>query len=318
MIVNLQEKLKEAMVAVLTAWNGAMTSVKTTLAEWVTVIPSTTSANNYHWVELLVQIRKKIGPRVIGNLRAQKWTVENEEYEGTYGIRRTDLEDDNLGLLAPQAQNLYGVAQNHWESLAFQAELDGFSKACYDGQFFIDTDHPALTDDGTTVSNHGTAAFDDQGVALKEAVETFWSITGPSGEVLDLEPYEVHVGPSNYWKALALYEKSSKPGGAGEDNELKGRYKPRINPKFVGAYAAYWTVLARFRGTNLGPIVVQQRLQPELATTMINQSGGNDLGIPSEDYQMFNSGDVLIGSRQRGAATFTFWALEYGSDGSVA
>ena len=315
MTLNFEEKLRAAQEGISTAWNNLMATVKSRVSEWCLEIPSTSSANTYKWVNLLVAIREWIGPRVMGNLQAQDWTIKNKDYEGSFPLDKNDIDDDNLGLLMPNTQSLFGAAQNHWESLAFQALLDGFTKVCYDGQLFFDTDHPSLTADGTTVSNKGTAAFEYE--ALKDAwYNSFGNIIGPTGEALDIEPYEVQVGPSNWAKANDYYNKQFKPGGAGEDNELKGIAKPRKNPKFVGAYANYWVVLARIRGNSLTPVVVQVRKQPEITSTLIK--GSNDLGIPAEDQGTFETREVRFGTHQRGAATFTWWILGYGSDGSVA
>ncbi|MES8537220.1 Mu-like prophage major head subunit gpT family protein, partial [Cutibacterium acnes] len=44
----------------------------------------------------------------------------------------------------------------HPNQLVFELLKDGFSTACYDGQYFFDTDHPVLDEAGKTVSVSNT------------------------------------------------------------------------------------------------------------------------------------------------------------------
>ena len=74
------------------------------------------------------------------------------------GVKRTDIEDDNLGIYTPLMQEMGRAAGVHPDELVFALLKLGHSSLCYDGQFFFDTDHPVFPNvDGTgtpaTISN---------------------------------------------------------------------------------------------------------------------------------------------------------------------
>ncbi len=67
---------------------------------------------------------------------------------------------DRLGIFKPMFAEMGQAARRHPEELVFGLLASGFSTACYDGQFFFDTDHPVTDADGavTQVSNFGGGA----------------------------------------------------------------------------------------------------------------------------------------------------------------
>ena len=70
---------------------------------------------------------------------------------------RNDIEDDQIGVYAPMIQGLAWAARQHPDLLVFALLKAGFATACYDGQYFFDTDHPL---GGASVSNSGGGAGD--------------------------------------------------------------------------------------------------------------------------------------------------------------
>ena len=66
-----------------------------------TTVPSSSRSNTYGWMKRLSGMRKWLGPRLIKNLSAHSYALENEPYEDTVGVDRDDIEDDNLGTYSP-------------------------------------------------------------------------------------------------------------------------------------------------------------------------------------------------------------------------
>lgn len=119
-----------------------------------TLIQSTTASNTYGWLGKFPALREWVGDRVINDMAAHAYTIANKTYEGTVGVDRDDIEDDNVGIYSPVFQEMGRAAEVQPEELIFNLLAAGASTLCYDGQYFFDTDHPVYPNaDGT-----GTAA----------------------------------------------------------------------------------------------------------------------------------------------------------------
>ncbi len=123
-----------------------------------TLIPSTTSSNTYGWLGDFPQLREWVGARVIRDMKASGYSIENKLYEATLGVQRTQIEDDQYGHFGPVAMSMGQEAAQHPDRLVQAVVNAAGASTCYDGQYFFDTDHPVYANvDGTgavtTVSN---------------------------------------------------------------------------------------------------------------------------------------------------------------------
>lgn len=114
-------------------------------------IPSTTAQNNYSWLGDMPKMREWMGDRVVKQLGGADYTIKNREFELTIGVKKTDIEDDNIGFYSPMIQDMGRSAAIHPDELVFQTLANGFAQNGYDGQNFFDTDHP-VGPDGKEVS----------------------------------------------------------------------------------------------------------------------------------------------------------------------
>ncbi len=104
-------------------------------------------------------MREWIGDRVINELKDSGYMIANKDFEDNFGVKRTDYEDDNLGLLPVKAMQLAQEAAELPDDLVYKALREGFTNTCHDNQNFFDTDHPVYekhdgTGTVTTVSNY--------------------------------------------------------------------------------------------------------------------------------------------------------------------
>ncbi len=130
-----------------------------------TLVPSGSTSNTYGWLGDFPALREWIGDRVVRDMKAQGYTLDNKLYESTVGVKRTDIEDDNFGHYKPLAANMGHAAAEHPDLLLSQLIQAAQSTACYDGQNFLDTDHPVFPNvDGTgaaqTVANFKSGGGD--------------------------------------------------------------------------------------------------------------------------------------------------------------
>lgn len=141
-----------------TIFQASLRDTPTHWAKIATLVPSSTSSNTYGWLGQFPKLREWVGSRVVKDMAASGYSLTNKLYEGTVGVARTDIEDDNIGIYTPMMQEVGRATATHPDELVFALLAAGHSTLCYDGQNFFDTDHPVYPNvDGTgtaaTVSN---------------------------------------------------------------------------------------------------------------------------------------------------------------------
>ncbi|MGV6839990.1 MAG: Mu-like prophage major head subunit gpT family protein [Planktomarina sp.] len=130
-----------------------------------TVIPSSTRSNTYGWLGDFPEMREWIGDRVIKDMETHSYSITNKTFETTVGVKKTDIEDDNLGVYTHRFGAMAQRAAQQPDKLVFNLLKKGHETLCFDGQNFFDADHPAFDSTGqaVTVSNvdssGGTAPY---------------------------------------------------------------------------------------------------------------------------------------------------------------
>lgn len=148
---NLQALYQGYNTVFQNAFDGAPTSWERVAMQ----VPSSTSQEVYPWLGQTTKFREWLGDRVIQNLTAHDFTIRNKPWENTVGVDRDAISDDTYGVYSPMMAQLGLDAKQHPDELVFGLLSGGFSKTCYDGQYFFDSDHPVIQADGTigSVSN---------------------------------------------------------------------------------------------------------------------------------------------------------------------
>lgn len=123
-----------------------------------TLMPSANASTTYGWLGQFPKLREWVGQRSVKSMQEHGYSLTNKLYESTVGVKRTDIEDDNLGIYTPLFEEMGYAAATHPDELVFSLLGKGLSTLCYDGQNFFDTDHPVYpevdgTGDAVTVSN---------------------------------------------------------------------------------------------------------------------------------------------------------------------
>jgi phage major head subunit gpT-like protein len=154
MIIN-QASLQAVYKGFSAIFNEAFSNVKTSFEKLAMVVPSAVREETYAWLGAFPRMREWVGERQIKNLTLQSYTIKNKDWEATIEVDRNDIEDDAIGVYRPIVAEMGRTAAVHPDELVAGLLTDGFSKTCYDGQYFFDTDHPV---GGSTVSNHGGGA----------------------------------------------------------------------------------------------------------------------------------------------------------------
>ena len=113
--------------------------------EWsrlATLVPSSTDSEDYGWLGQVPRLREWIGDRHVKNISRHGYSIKNKDFETTIGVKRTHIEDDNLGIYAPLFEELAIAAQEWPDELVYALLKAGHTELCYDGKPFFATDHP--------------------------------------------------------------------------------------------------------------------------------------------------------------------------------
>lgn len=152
MKVITQSGLETAGVAFNAAYQRGFGRAESQYRSIATTIPSTTARNEYGWLGKFPGMRKWVGDRVVEQFKAQKYQIENEDFELTIPVDRNDFMDDNLGMYGALFESMGESAAVHPDELVWDLWQAAFDTPCYDGQNFFDTDHPVLDADGAKIS----------------------------------------------------------------------------------------------------------------------------------------------------------------------
>ncbi len=128
-------------------------------------------SEKYGWLGALPGMQEWIGDRQFSQLRSANYTLANKHWESSLLISKNSIKDDRLMQYGPVMQQLGVEASYHPDELFFTALVNGESTACFDGQFFFDTDH-AWGDSGTQ-SNDLTASASDSANVTSAEMKSF-------------------------------------------------------------------------------------------------------------------------------------------------
>lgn len=122
-------------------FDNAMETADTFYPQVCTIIQSDGADEQYGLLGNMPGVREWLGDRVFHELRAGHFTIVNKLWEDSLLIKKTDLADDRMGLYPALLEELGKEAACHPDELMFTAIVNGESTACFDGQYFFDTDH---------------------------------------------------------------------------------------------------------------------------------------------------------------------------------
>ena len=307
MIVN-RANLAEIFLNLKTTFNKAFETAPSIWEKTTMKVPSGSSQNNYNWLSRFPKMREWVGDKVLKSLEAFKYTIENKSYEATVSVKRDDIDDDNLGIYGPQAQDA-GFSAKQWpDELDADLKNGAFAAKCYDDQYFYDTDHPVGDGNGgtTSVSNKlvvalscatKAAALASYGAA-RTAMMSFKDDEarplGLIGNILEVGPALEAVG-----RTLCYSEKLDD----NSPNPYRGTAELVVNPRLTST--TQWMLHCTTRAVK--PFIFQERKAPVFVQAT----------DPSSD-DVFMRAEFKLGAEARGAAGYGLWQLSVGSTGAGA
>jgi phage major head subunit gpT-like protein len=307
MLVN-QENIQNLFISLKTNFNNAFDNASTTWQKIAMLVPSTARQNNYYWLSTFPRMRQWIGEKAVKALSAFNYNIVNNDWEATVEVDRNDIEDDQLGIYAPQAQ-MAGLSAKQLPDEIVSGLVNGaFTSFCYDKQFFCDVNHPITNPDGTpgTMSNRGTLALSVSSLtaaqaSLGAADTVLMSMVDDQGRPLNIQGNILLVPPALKQTANALMTTDRLQDG--KPNPFKGAYEVVVDQRLMSKTA--WFLLDTTKPVK--PFIYQQRKAP----VFVQQ-------IDPQAADVFNRKMYKFGCEARAAGGYAFWQLCYGSDGTQA
>lgn len=109
--------LRGIYTALSTAYNVRFDAIAALYNTVAMTVPSTTAMNEYPRMDDLPGFREWIGDRLVHDLSAQTYIVRNREFEKTISIKRSQIEDDQIGIFTPVAGQMGQDAAQFPDSL---------------------------------------------------------------------------------------------------------------------------------------------------------------------------------------------------------
>jgi len=299
MLVN-KTNLTAVFLSLKTTFNNAFDLAPSQWAQTAMLVPSGSGQNDYTWLSMFPKMRKWMGDKVIKALEAFKYTVVNNDWEATVEVDRNDIEDDNLGIYAPQAQMAGFSARQLPDEIVSDLKNNAFTNTCYDGQYFYDSDHTVA---GASVSNLGTAALSAATAALAAASygaarTAIMSVKDDEGRPLGLLPDTLEVPPALEITGKRLVEMERLADDS--PNPYKGTAKLVVNPRLTSTTA--WFL--HCTSMPVKPFVYQERKAPNFVEQTDAQTDN-----------VFMRKKFRFGAEARAAGGYAFWQMSYGSKG---
>lgn len=156
MLLN-REALQKFYVNMSDAFTTGLGTAESQYQKIAMVVASTTATNVYPFLGTLPSMRKWAGERVIRNLKAHSYAIENETFETTIAVKRNDLEDGQSGMYEPMFSDLGHQAGVHPNQLTFGLLKKAHETICYDGKYFFDANHPVGETSVSNIMGDGSA-----------------------------------------------------------------------------------------------------------------------------------------------------------------
>lgn len=294
---NLADLYKSLKVIFVDAIQGAK-------PQWDQVamrVSSSGAVNIYHWLAALPGMREFIGEATIQNAGGNKWSVANRKFESTIGIKREDIERDQIGFYNPLMASLGIAGAEHPDELIADLLLNGFSKLDYTGLAFFAANKPHNPDDSKSgkFSNVGTKKLAASSYAAAKA--QLKSVKNGAGRPMGLgRKLQLIVSPTNEDAAKEILKAERNAAGA---TNIQRDSAELVVMNRLGDSLAWFIQEA---GLPFRPIIFQEEVALKL----------NTLNSVDDSYVLLKD-EFLFQAYARHNASYGLSQLIWGSDGTT-
>lgn len=156
-------------------------------------------SETYKWLGQSPQMREWIGGRNAKGFLENGITIDNRHFEATLEVLVREMRRDKTGQVMVRVRDMADRTSAHWAKLLSTLIINAETTACYDGQFFFDTDHSegaSGTQDNDIqvdisalpVTNHGSVTAPSVGEmqqAILKGIQQIYGFVDDQGEPLN-------------------------------------------------------------------------------------------------------------------------------------
>lgn len=230
-------------------------------------------SETYKWLGQVPAMREFIGGRHAKGFQENGITIPNKHFEATLEVFVEEMRRDKTGQVMLRVRELAGRIVSHWASLLSTLIVNGESTACYDGQFFFDTDHqegdsPVQSNDISVdistlpTTNHGTPTAPSVGEMQKAillGIQQMYGFVDNEGEPYNETAQEFLVKVPTSLFEVALAATRNPMVDSGESNTITNVDEFRITVRSNPRLSAWTDKFAVFRTDgNMKPFIRQQ------------------------------------------------------------
>lgn len=248
-------------------------------ASWIDAISmlfdSDQPSEEYKWLGQVPAMREWIGGRQAKGFIENGITIANRHFEATIEFLLRELRRDKTKQVNVRIDEFAQRPNSHWASLLSTLILNGESTACYDGQFFFDTDHAegqsgsqsndlSITIAGLPVAVHGSTtvpSVEEFAACILQAVQAILGFKDDRGEPMNemASKFTVMVPVPLYNIAVAAV--SLPFVGTGISNLIPAQRKFSIEVE-MNARLTWTTKFAVFRTDGSAKPLIRQQETP--------------------------------------------------------
>lgn len=297
--------LDAAYVSFDTIFQSVFTDTKTFYQDVASEISSSTATTRHFFMDRLPAMREWLGERIINNMIVRAQELPNKIYENTIRVKRTDLEDDLLGIYAPLFSELARSAKLWPDQLVADLIKNAANVKSYDQQNFFDANHPVNPEGSAEVQSNLFPAtpLTADNLAMVRAVIMAYKTR--DNVPMELVPNLLVVPPQlEYAARKILFGEligSAVPlgaagnGAAAPTNILRGVMDLLVLPRLADRPNEWYCLITN---RAIKPFIFQKRLAPEF--TFLNRP---------EDSNVFLRDEYIFGVRARGNVGVGPWFL---------
>lgn len=275
-----------------------------------TEVPSKSKRNVYPFLSGIPGLREWVGPRVVNNIAARNYVLENKHFEDTLEVDRNEFEDDQVGIYSNFAQMLGQQVTQFPDRMIASAMEAGTTSLGWDGQFFFDVDHPVNPDSPSAGVNSNKLVGAQYDIAVADPLVPFANARAAmslwkrdDGEQMGVmgNLLMVHPNEEKFARQIAnasITAQAINSSAAGVSNVFMSSVEVIVNPYLKVTTGRPWYLLA----TNgaIKPFLWQTRKAAELvALTNIT------------DDNVFRHRKFVWGVDLRAAVGYTFPFLAF-------
>jgi phage major head subunit gpT-like protein len=290
-LTHMEQGLRDT--ARIAFWQG-FTALPSLFDGLVHVENSTADQETYAWLAYAVPVREFKGQREKNGVPEVNYTIVNKKWEATVVFDYMVRKYGKNNVVAKNVMQMGQKARDHRDKLLTQVLQLGISTACYDTQFFFDTDHVEVGGSYTTSQdNDKTSAAATTTIptdlefasAMRTAQSTLFGYKDGVGDPFwpgDSPTFIAMVPPEYRSISLAVQNNEFLTGQV--SNDLRGTFTTRVNPHMLPTTGSTQNQFVLFNASHIQKPLI---LQVAEDVTIEDDMGGDD---------DFNTKDVSFGS----------------------